>query len=237
MTQSVVYIDLDDGGELVLTTDADGIPRDPSGSAWGTDCDRVYDPRPGAWLRLDGDMIRGVEYKPLGPHEWPGDAIISPCRLYRYQLWRERTGAAPGPWLAFAMLNPSKAHGKRNDPTIRKCQGFAERIGFDRFIVVNAYAYRATEPADLYAAMRSRPLVEVVGPENTVSIFDAFSKASRIVAAWGANKVFGRARVMQDEARRLGKSLEAIAITQKGAPQHPLMARYVDTLVPFEVAP
>jgi hypothetical protein len=174
----------------------------------------------------------------LKHHEWPGDAVISGCGEYRYQLWRSRPGsAADVAKLVYVMLNPSTATGLKNDPTIRKCQGFAERLGYERFVVVNAYAYRSTDPKWLYEEMKRRPLLGVVGPLNDAHIAAAFAGSDRIVAAWGVNKIFGRARVIQGLASAAGKRLEAIELTKEGHPRHPLMPAYRDSLVPYEVAP
>lgn len=52
------------------------------------------------------------------------DAIISDCGNYRYQLncvWDESLPIVP-----FIMLNPSTADGNVDDPTIRRCVGFAK---------------------------------------------------------------------------------------------------------------
>jgi len=54
-------------------------------------------------------------------------ATISPCGKYRYFLSREigqELGVA-----TFIMLNPSTADATKNDPTIRKCMGFARKWG------------------------------------------------------------------------------------------------------------
>lgn len=162
-------------------------------------------------------------------------AVVSPCGLYRYYLTR-RWGLDTDPTLLFVMLNPSTADAEKDDPTIRKCIGFAERLGMTAIAVVNCYAYRTPKPAELYAAMRRG--VNILGPENDAYTIAAMESAGRVVAAWGANKVFGRARVVDRIATIHGKRLEAVAITPgSGAPQHPLMARYVDALVPFEVQP
>src|SRR5437868_12651695 len=70
-------------------------------------------------------------------------AVISPCGKFRYRLTRQwGEGAA----LPFVMLNPSTADAEQDDPTIRKCVGFAKRMGYDGIEVVNLYAYRATKP-------------------------------------------------------------------------------------------
>jgi hypothetical protein len=61
---ATVAVALDTGGQVTLTrVNVGGEVRwsDPDGCEWGTDDDHVYDDRPGAWLRLDGDMIRGIQ--------------------------------------------------------------------------------------------------------------------------------------------------------------------------------
>src|SRR5689334_16488446 len=73
-------------------------------------------------------------------------ASISECGRYRYSLHRW-WGA--GERLYFVMLNPSTADAEVDDPTIRRCMGFARTLGFDGIGVVNLYAFRATKPADL----------------------------------------------------------------------------------------
>lgn len=42
-------------------------------------------------------------------------ALFSPCRLYRYKLWRKWGDAPPA---VFVMLNPSTADEIDNDPTV-----------------------------------------------------------------------------------------------------------------------
>src|ERR1700677_1476546 len=85
------------------------------------------------------------------------NAMISPCEKYRYRLERFW---GPGHALPFVMLNPSTADANIDDPTIRRCMGFSRREGAGGIIVVNLFAYRATEPSDLPAG------AERIGPEN-----------------------------------------------------------------------
>jgi hypothetical protein len=77
-------------------------------------------------------------------------AEFSPCRRYRYALYRDR-GALLGPKVMFVGLNPSTADETVDDPTIRRCIRFARDWGYDGLIMANLYAWRAPKPRDLYA--------------------------------------------------------------------------------------
>lgn len=46
-------------------------------------------------------------------------------------------------------VNPSTANEQNSDPTITKVMGFADRNGFDGFIMLNLYPQRCTNPTDL----------------------------------------------------------------------------------------
>lgn len=74
-------------------------------------------------------------------------AVISDDGRYRYRLWR--TWAPELPRMAWIMLNPSTADAEVDDPTIRRCVGFAKREGCGGIEVVNLYAYRSTDPSVL----------------------------------------------------------------------------------------
>ena len=77
-------------------------------------------------------------------------AVFSEDRRYRYLLER-RVGDSPKRVL-FIMLNPSKADEKYNDPTIRRCIGFAREWGFGLLHVVNLLALMSTDPRALLKA-------------------------------------------------------------------------------------
>ncbi|HEU4405544.1 MAG TPA: DUF1643 domain-containing protein [Polyangiaceae bacterium] len=152
---------------------------------------------------------------------------LSPCGLYRYRLER-RWG--PGDVVTFCMLNPSVADSSKDDPTVKKCVGFARRWGCGSLVVVNLFAYRATDPDALDLAREGGR--DVVGPENDAHLRRAFAEAAlggRIVAAWGAHETWGRAR----EVTLFGGPFEALRITKKGAPEHPLYVPYDVTPMPF----
>lgn len=155
-------------------------------------------------------------------------ADISDDGLYRYSLTRS-WGA--NPWATFIMLNPSTADGTEDDPTIRRCLGFARSWGLDGITVVNLFAYRATDPDDLAAAHKAG--VDVVGPENRTSILACTQLASGpIVAAWGAGPAALRQLIAQ-RVRTLPSGLQCLALTKAGGPRHPLYLPATATLTPW----
>lgn len=68
------------------------------------------------------------------------NAVISACGRYRYLLTRQ---VRPGSRTAtFVMLNPSTADATSDDPTIRRCSGFARRLGCGKLVILNLFAVR-----------------------------------------------------------------------------------------------
>jgi hypothetical protein len=104
-------------------------------------------------------------------------ATISPCGRYRYWLMRRWSME---PMLYWCMLNPSTADAEADDPTIKKCIGFAKKNGFGAIGVVNLFAWRATEPAELFFNY------DIEGPNND-SWISTIPPSGIVVAAWGAN--------------------------------------------------
>lgn len=152
-------------------------------------------------------------------------AVLSPCGTWRYQLRRRwAVGSGSGGRLVVVMLNPSKADGKTDDPTIRKVVGFAQRWGYSEILVVNLFAYRATDPKVLKTLSKE----QAIGPENDVYIGAALADADGVVVAWGANGgLFDR----DDEVLAMIDTMtlaapSAFRITKKGMPEHPLYVPY-----------
>lgn len=134
---------------------------------------------------------------------------------YRYRLGRAWAG---GPTCTFIMLNPSTADADQDDPTIRRCVGFAKALGCGALEVVNLYAYRATNPRDL---LRQD---ERVGPENDYWLREAAQYAEAegapLIAAWGAHAE--QWRTQQVLALPGMGRLAALGVTKDGHPRHPL---------------
>ncbi len=64
-------------------------------------------------------------------------ATFDPTGRYRYSL--ERCWGSDST-LAIVMLNPSRADGSLDDPTLRRCMGLALGWGFGAIAVVNLFA-------------------------------------------------------------------------------------------------
>lgn len=143
------------------------------------------------------------------------DAELSDCGEYRYRLSRVWDEAKKP--LTFIMLNPSTADAEVDDPTIRRCMGFAEREKAGGIVVVNLYGFRATKPFDLFQA------TDPIGPANDRHIQRAVKQAKSVVCAWGANAP--RNRVAYVRALLDRQQLHCLGTTNAGAPRHPLYLR------------
>ena len=86
------------------------------------------------------------------------DAIFSKDRIYRYALYRIWNKHLPK--VLFIGLNPSTADETKNDPTIRRCIGYAKKWNYGGFIMGNIFAYRSTNPKKLN--LINNP----IGPKN-----------------------------------------------------------------------
>lgn len=153
-------------------------------------------------------------------------AVISACERYRYRLWHI-LHPSNGSRVLFVMLNPSTADGVKDDPTIRRCIGFAQDWGFGRLDVANLFAFRATKPADLAKAD------DPVGPENDAYLIELGALADRIVFAWGTRGTLqGRDQQVGDMFGRRGLHAWCLGKTKAKHPRHPLYVPRDASLVP-----
>lgn len=143
-------------------------------------------------------------------------AVFSDCRTYRYALWRETGRLGAEGTVLFVMLNPSTADEVENDPTVRRCIGFAGDWGFARLAVANAYAYRATDPAEL------RRVDDPVGPDNDEWLDRLASQAHAVIAAWGAHIDPERERRVIELVEFQAGTMRCLGQTQALHPRHPL---------------
>jgi hypothetical protein len=169
-------------------------------------------------------------------------ADFSPCRTWRYRLWRTwDPGAYP---LVFVMLNPSKADEDSNDQTVERCERRARAGKYGGLVVLNLFAFCATDPRDMKAA------ADAVGPDNDEHLRRALDLGTRpghqggaervydpmIVAAWGIHGAHqGRDREVLAMARTAGVQLHCLGTTAKGHPKHPLYLSYDTPLQPWSL--
>ena len=149
----------------------------------------------------------------LFPGAARSSATISDCGKFRYDLVREWD---PGfPVVLFVMLNPSTADHEKDDPTVRRCLGFAKDWGFGTLVVCNLFAFRATDPRKL------RDQWDPVGPANDRAIVAHAEMADEIVCAWGNNgSLWEQSASVKELLSSL--SVKCLGLTKNGQPKHPL---------------
>ena len=146
--------------------------------------------------------------------------VFSADRRHRYSLihrWddmftpageRERS-------IAWICLNPSTADENQLDPTLRRIRGFSAGWGYTHFVMLNAFAFRATDPADMKVAL------DPVGPENDRWIRHWAERAERVIVGWGEHGGH------LDRHRQVVALLDpaktfCLARNASGQPKHPL---------------
>lgn len=123
-------------------------------------------------------------------------------------------------------LNPSTADEKDDDQTIRRCVDFAKSWGYGGLCMANLFAFRATEPADMFAEKYP------VGSGNDEWLVKLSAKAGVIVAAWGNDGAhLGRSR----EVIRLLPNLHYLKMNKTGEPAHPLYLKATLKPVPMSI--
>lgn len=141
-------------------------------------------------------------------------ATFSPCRTWRYRLERQW---GRGPKAAFILLNPSTADETKDDPTIRRCIGFAKAWGFGGLVLGNIFALRSTDPRGLYSH------ADPVGPGNDEALRGIAREAEKVVCGWGTHGALNdRGRFALAVLREAGATPLALKVTAEGFPGHPL---------------
>jgi len=138
-------------------------------------------------------------------------ADFSACARYRYSLTRIWNRSRPT--VLFIGLNPSTADAEKNDPTIRRCLGFAQEWNYGGLVVCNLFAFRSTNPGSL------RIVDDPIGPDNGAAIRRACEFAECVVVAWG---IHGRIGGRGNEVLPLLRRPYCLGVTLGGSPKHPL---------------
>ncbi len=151
------------------------------------------------------------------------EAWLSPCRKFRYRLnriWDESL-----PRVTFIMLNPSTADEWEDDPTIRRCIGFAKSWGYGGIQVCNLFPYRATNPKELLTAENPcHPTMEF-SLRNDVFIEEAIQESDKVIYAWGNGTLIDKVLNKFPDYSPLPHLVQRahyLALCKDGTPGHPL---------------
>ncbi len=147
-------------------------------------------------------------------------ATYSDDELYRYSLFIRWGAGSP---TCFIGLNPSTATELQDDPTVRRCIDYARRWRSGGLLMLNACAYRATDPKVMLAFSGDR-----IGPGNTVADLKRHIRKAGCgipVAAWGRTASLVRAGLSGNRGKDLRRSmgpLNCLGLNKDGTPAHPL---------------
>ena len=160
-------------------------------------------------------------------------AIISPCGTWRYELRRVWDDSLPP--FVLGMLNPSKADGEVDDPTIIRGWRRAERVGCGSLIVWNLGAGRATDPK---IWMR---MADPIGPRNYFHIesilTECRARTGVAVVGWGRLGSWRSLdRIALGIAAKVGVTFKCLGETSEGQPRHPLYIANDQPLVDWPLA-
>jgi hypothetical protein len=176
-----------------------------------------------------------------------GRALFSPCGHYRW--WLQRLWRPEAPRLLFIGLNPSRADGRHDDPTLRRLIGFARAWGYGSLEVVNLFARVSASPAAL------RRCADPVGNHCDPWIRRCLRRCREadgppgLWLGWGNGGAWRRRdRAVLELLAAQGVRPLCLGLTAAGQPRHPLYLprsgrlqpfapSWVDVPAPFAAAP
>lgn len=141
-------------------------------------------------------------------------AVFSADRRYRYRLWRVWEPSMPT--VLFVMFNPSVADEGQDDPTLRRCVGFARSWGFGGISVGNLFPCVATNPR-LLLGNRER-----YGFGNGGHLREMHIASALTICAWGNGTLLRRLGGIPQEELFQDWPLYCLGRTADGSPAHPL---------------
>ena len=156
----------------------------------------------------------------------------SDCGRYRYRL--DRHINAGHLRVAFIGINPSVADAEQDDQTVRKWNGFAERLGVDRYMVGNIFPFIETDVKNV----KNHEIISEATFQNVMVLGEIIDEAHIIIPCWGSRGKIPKAYrfAVDDMERRLRESFKPLMCwgkTQSGDPKHPLMLGYDTPLVKY----
>lgn len=152
-------------------------------------------------------------------------AVYSRCENYRYLLERTWSDETPSRIFVTIGLNPSTATHVVSDPTITRLLNRAKEEGFHSLLMLNIFAFRATEPKDMRAQK------DPIGTFNNHYLRSVCEMGETILCAWGTHGNFlNRQEQVMELLAPFTCKLKCLKMTKNGFPGHPL---YVPSSAPL----
>lgn len=159
-------------------------------------------------------------------------------RKYRFTLWRDweidelpidldDIHKAEG-YVQFIGLNPSTADETKDDPTIRRCIGFAKAWGYGAFCMTNLFPYITPYPEKLIECSDADKI------KNRQTVYAVARNAGLTICAWGKFDFAKlQSKTIVEELRRQGRKVHHLGLNADGSPKHPLYLKKTLTPIPF----
>lgn len=125
-------------------------------------------------------------------------------------------------------LNPSTANETLDDPTIRRCIGFAKAWGFGALCMTNLFAWRATKPEDM------KLVDNPVGEDNQHHLLQCANGAGLVLAAWGTHGSFrSQDLTVRQWMASIAAQMHCLGRNSDDSPKHPLYIPANTQPIPF----
>ena len=164
-------------------------------------------------------------------------AHFSPCRRWRYLLWRQWDNSLPT--ATFVLMNPSTADEVNDDPTVAAQQvrvSYWPELGLPKvgaIVVANAFAWRETDSRKLPAGVAAG--IDIIGPENDKFIVRACKLATIVIVGWGkpGHMLLNRGEQLLQLFAKHDIKVHALDVNKDGSPKHPLYIAHRKMPVPY----
>lgn len=155
----------------------------------------------------------------------PSGAVFTEDRNHRLYLWRRWNKEKP--LVMFICLNPSTADERRNDPTVRRCIGFASKWGYGGIFMCNVFTLVSTDPKKLN-------IETPIARRTSLAMHVIRKRCQKAVAGWG--NLIMQVRDGEERVRQIKQELSplhCLGMTKQGHPRHPLYLPYSVELTAF----
>lgn len=145
-------------------------------------------------------------------------AVLSDDRQHRYWLWRRWAHGLP--MLVTAMFNPSTADERKDDPTIKRLCGWANRWGYGGVLVVNLHSIRSADPAAVRWMAPGRSWGDAQHHALAHALDMAEQQETPVLVGWGDLATDDDIRPFAEAAA--GLPFICLGTNASGSPKHPM---------------